>query len=166
MLTSFTTALSALTAHSTAIDVVGNNLANLNTPGFKANVVAFHDLVSQSLGAGLGETQIGFGVGVPVTLRQFSQGALQNTGGPLDAAIQGDGFFVLKDTSGATQFTRGGSLEVDTAGNLVMPTGERLQGWSLAGNTINTNLPVSDISVPVGSLKSPTPTSEIGRAHV
>ena len=159
MLTSFTTALSALTAHSTAIDVVGNNLANLNTPGFKANVVAFHDLVSQSLGAGLGETQIGFGVGVPVTLRQFSQGALQNTGGPLDAAIQGDGFFVLKGTSGATQFTRGGSLEVDTAGNLVMPTGERLQGWSLAGNTINTNLPVSDISVPVGSLKSPTPTS-------
>jgi len=159
MLTSFTTALSALTAHSTAIDVVGNNLANLNTPGFKANVVAFHDLVSQSLGAGLGETQIGFGVGVPVTLRQFSQGALQNTGGPLDAAIQGDGFFVLKGTSGATQFTRGGSLEVDTAGNLVMPTGERLQGWSLAGNTINTNLPVSDISVPVGSLKSPPPTS-------
>src|ERR1041385_2598943 len=96
MFTSFSTALSALGAHSTAIDVVGNNLANLNTPGFKTNVVSFHDLVTQSLGAGLGETQVGFGVGRPVTLREFSQGAIQTTAGPLDCAIQGDGFFVIR----------------------------------------------------------------------
>ena len=60
MFTSFSTALSALNATSTAVDVVGNNLANLNTPGFKTNVVYFRDLVTQSLGAGLGETQVGF----------------------------------------------------------------------------------------------------------
>jgi flagellar hook protein FlgE len=78
---SFATALSALAAHTTAIDVIGNNLANLNTSGFKASVVSFHDLVTQSLGAGLGETQVGFGVGTPVTLRQFSQGAIQSSNG-------------------------------------------------------------------------------------
>ena len=89
MLTSFSTALSGLSAFSTAIDVVGNNLANLNTPGFKQSAVSFHDLVTQSLGAGLGETQVGFGVGRPITLRQFSQGAIQSSAGPLDAAIQG-----------------------------------------------------------------------------
>ena len=87
MFTSFSTALSALSATSTAIDVVGNNLANLNTPGFKTSTVSFHDLVTQSLGAGLGETQVGFGVGRPVTLRTFSQGAIQTTSAPLDAAV-------------------------------------------------------------------------------
>jgi len=83
MFTSFSTALSALSAHATAVDVVGNNLANLNTTGFKASAVSFHDLVTQSLGAGLGDTQVGFGVGRPTTIRQFSQGAIQTTNSPL-----------------------------------------------------------------------------------
>src|SRR5689334_25029095 len=124
MFTSFSTALSALNAYSTAVDVVGNNLANLNTAGFKGNVVSFHDLVTQSLGAGLGETQVGFGVGRPITLREFAQGALQTTSGPLDAAIQGDGFFIVQGANSATQYTRGGNLQVDLDGNLVTATGE------------------------------------------
>src|SRR5262245_15418959 len=118
MITSFSTALSALSAHSTAIDVVGNNLANLNTPGFKANTISFHDLVTQSLGAGLGETQVGFGVGAPTTLRQFSQGAIQSTAGPMDAAIQGDGFFIVEGPTQNTLYTRGGNFQVDTDGVL------------------------------------------------
>src|SRR5579863_9666394 len=113
---SFSTALSALNADSTAIDVTGNNLANLNTPGFKASTVSFHDLVTQSIGAGLGSTQVGFGVGVPVTLRQFSQGAIQSTSAPLDAAIQGDGYFVVKTPTGAVEYTRSGNFQVDTSG--------------------------------------------------
>jgi flagellar hook protein FlgE len=113
MFTSFSTALSALAAFSTAIDVVGNNLSNLNTPGFKTSVVSFHDLVTQSLGAGLGDTQVGFGVGTPITLRQFSQGAIQTTGGTLDAAIQGDGFFVIQGPNQSVEYTRGGNLQVD-----------------------------------------------------
>jgi flagellar hook protein FlgE len=157
--TSFSTALSALSAHTTAIDVVGNNLANLNTPGFKASTVSFHDLVTQSLGAGLGDTQVGFGVGTPITLRQFSQGAIQSTGGPLDVAIQGDGFLITHNSQGATQYTRGGNLQVDTAGNLITATGERVQGWSIDGNTLDTNLPLGDIKVPVGALKAPIPTT-------
>jgi flagellar hook protein FlgE len=159
MATSFSTALSALAAHATAIDVVGNNLANLNTTGFKASAVSFHDLVTQSLGAGLGETQVGFGVGTPVTLRQFSQGAIQSSNGPLDASIQGDGFFVIRNAAGAQLYTRGGNFRVDTDGNLTTATGERLQGWTSVNNVLNTNNPIADILVPVGSLKPPVITT-------
>jgi flagellar hook protein FlgE len=142
---------------------VGNNLANLNTPGFKTSVVSFHDLVTQSLGAGLGETQVGFGVGRPVTLRQFSQGAIQTTAGPMDAAIQGDGFFVVKMAGGGQAYTRGGNLQIDLSGVLTTSTGQKLQGWSTIGanGTVDTNTPIGDIVVPVGSLKAPTPTSKI-----
>src|SRR3954467_13063551 len=118
MFTSFSTALSALNATSTAIDVVGNNLANLNTPGFKNSQVLFRDLVTQSLGAGLGETQVGFGTGRPLTVRQFTQRAIQSSTGLLDAAVQGDGFFVLKNAQGNTQYTRAGNFQVDDFGNL------------------------------------------------
>lgn len=161
MFTSFSTALSALGAHSTAVDVVGNNLANLNTPGFKASVVSFYDLVTQSLGAGLGETQVGFGVARPITLRQFSQGAIQSSAGPLDAAIQGDGFLVLRSKANATIYGRGGNLQVDRNGVLLTATGERVQGWVAQNGALNTNLPISDVAVPVGSLRPATPTSEI-----
>jgi flagellar hook protein FlgE len=160
MFTSFSTALSALGALSTAVDVVGNNLANLNTPGFKSSVVSFNDLVTQSLGAGLGETQVGFGVGRPVTLRQFTQGAIQSSSGPLDAAIQGDGFLVVRDRSGALLYTRGGNLQVDKNGNLLTAKGDRVQGWTSEGGVVDTNRTVGDIVVPVGTLKSPTPTTE------
>src|SRR5260370_11609428 len=93
MLTAVSTALSALNAQATAIDVLGNNLANLNTTGFKSSVVSFHDLVSQSLGTG--ESQVGFGVGRPVTLRHFTHGSIQVTTGPLDASIQAAGLFLV-----------------------------------------------------------------------
>lgn len=161
MFTSFSTALSALGAHSTAVDVVGNNLANLNTPGFKASVVSFYDLVTQSLGAGLGETQVGFGVARPITLRQFSQGAIQSSAGPLDAAIQGDGFLVLRSKSNATIYGRGGNLQVDRNGVLLTATGERVQGWVSQDGALDTNLPVADVSVPVGSLRPAKPTSQL-----
>lgn len=159
MFTSFSTALSALGAHATAVDVVGNNLANLNTPGFKTSVVSFYDLVTQSLGAGLGETQVGFGVGRPVTLRQFSQGAIQASNGALDAAVQGDGFLVIRDRAGAQLYTRGGNLVVDKNGNLLTGKGQKVQGWSETGGTVPTNGPIGDITVPVGNLRSPVATT-------
>lgn len=163
MLTSFSTALSALTADSTAIDVVGNNLANLNTPGFKASAVSFYDLVTQSMGAGFGVTQVGFGVGRPITLQQFTQGALQTTGAPLDVAIQGSGFFIAQDSQGNTVYTRGGNMQVDLNGVLTTSTGEKIQGWSTlnADGTLNTNTPVGEIIVPTGTLKAPTPTQNV-----
>ena len=157
---SFSAALSGLSANSTAIDVVGNNLANLNTPGFKADTITFQDLVTESIGAGLGSTQVGFGVGTPITLRQFSQGALQSTGGPLDAAIQGDGFFVVQAAvTGNTEYTRGGSFVVNTQGNLTTASGDLVQGWNQVNGVLDTNLPISNITVPVGALAAPQATT-------
>jgi len=162
MFTSFSTALSALSATSTAIDVVGNNLANMNTPGFKTSQVEFRDLVTQSLGAGLGDTQVGFGTGTPLTVREFTQGAIQTSSGVLDAAVQGDGFFVVKDSAGNLNYTRAGNFQTDSSGNLLTDTGNFVQGWTTidsATGAVNTNGPVGNIVVPVGSLKPPTVTT-------
>jgi len=161
MFTSFSTALSALSADSTAIDVVGNNLANMNTPGFKTSEVAFQDLVTQSLGAGLGDTQVGFGVGTPLTVRQFTQGAIQTTNGVLDGAIQGDGFFVVNDSNGNTLYTRAGNFQVDKNGYLETDTGKSVLGWTSLNpdGTVNTNGTIGNIVVPVGSVEPPKVTS-------
>jgi flagellar hook protein FlgE len=164
MFTSFSTALSALDATSTAIDVVGNNLANLNTPGFKDSTTYFRDLVTESLGAGLGETQVGFGTGTPMTIRQFSQGAIQSSSGLLDAAIAGDGFFVVSNAQGNQLYTRAGSFQVDDTGTLRTNTGEAVQGWTTLNPTtgdVNTNLATTNIVVPVGGVKQPVATTSL-----
>ena len=158
--TSFSSALSALSANTTAIDVVGNNLANLSTPGFKASVCNFRDLVTQSMGAGLGETQVGFGTGRPLTVRQFTQGALQASTGVLDAAIQGDGFFVLGDTQGAQLFTRAGNFQVDASGHMLSSSKDFVQGWTAVNGVLNTNGPIGNITLPVGSLQAPKATTQ------
>lgn len=158
MFASFSTALSALTADETAINVVGNNLANLNTPGFKDTVISFTDLVTQSLGGG-GSTQIGGGVGTPITLTNFAQGAIQSTTGPLDAAIQGDGFFIVQGPNNATEYTRGGNFQVNSSGTLETSTGESLQGWTASGGVLSTNGPTGNITVPTGTLTAPIATS-------
>jgi flagellar hook protein FlgE len=164
MFTSFSTALSALDATSTAIDVVGNNLANLNTPGFKDSTTYFRDLVTESLGAGLGETQVGFGTGTPMTIRQFTQGAIQSSSGLLDAAIAGNGFFVVSNAQGNQLYTRAGSFQVDDTGTLRTNTGEAVQGWTTLNPTtgdVDTNLATTNIVVPVGGVKQPVATSSL-----
>jgi len=158
--TSFSAALSALSANTTAIDVVGNNLANLSTTGFKASIVSFQDLVTESLGAGLGETQVGFGVGTPLTTREFNQGALQSTGGVDDAAVQGGGFFVLSDPTGAQLFTRAGNFNVDANGNLLSASGASVQGWNTVNGVLNTNGPIGNIKVPIGTLQPPVASTQ------
>lgn len=159
MLASFSTALSALTADETAINVTGNNLANLNTPGFKDTVVSFADLVTQSLGAGSGETQVGGGVAAPITLNQFSQGAIQNTNGPLDAAIQGDGFFIVQGPNNSTEYTRGGNFQVNSDGTLETSTGQAVQGWTADAGVLDANGPTGNITVPTGTLTAPIATT-------
>jgi len=165
MFTSFSTALSALNADSTAIDVVGNDLANLNTPGYKATELCFSDLVTQSLGAGLGVTQVGFGVAQPITEAQYTQqGAIQTSGGLDDAAIQGDGFFVVANSAGNLQYTRAGDFQTDASGNLTTATGDYVQGWTAVDPStgqVDTNGPIGNIVVPVGTLKPPVATSQI-----
>lgn len=160
---SFSSALSALSAMSTAVDVVGNNLANLNTTGYKASSVSFRDLVTQSMGSGLGETQVGFGTAQPRTFREFTQGSVQSTSGLLDAAIQGDGFFVVQDSAGQTMYTRAGNFLTDKNGIMMTNTGLLVQGWTainpLTGQ-VDTTGPIGSIVVPVGTLKKPDVTTD------
>ena len=158
---SFSTALSALSAFSTAISVTGNNLANLNTIGFKASEVSFHDLVTQSISAGLGNTQVGFGVGTPTTEALFTQGAIQTTGGTLDAAIQGAGFFVIQGPDGSTEYTRAGNFQTDENGNLETATGQVVQGWTQVNGVLNTNAPPGNITIPTGTVQPPVVTQNM-----
>jgi flagellar hook protein FlgE len=166
MFTSFSTALSALDADTTALSVVGNNLANLNTPGFKASVVYFRDLVTESVGAGLGDTQVGFGTAEPNTICEFTQGAIQTSTGPLDAAIQGNGFFVVQNPAGQTMYTRAGNFTTNAAGQLVTSTGELVQGWTVNPQTgqINTTGATGAIVVPTGSVSPPVATTSFNLA--
>ncbi len=161
MFTSFSTALSALNATSTAIDVVGNNLANMNTTGFKTSDIAFSDLLSQSIGNGTSETQVGFGTAQPLTLQQFTQGAIQTNAGPLDAAIQGSGYFIAQDPHGNTVYTRDGTFQVDSAGDLLTDTGAKVQGWSATDSTgtIDTTGAIGTIHIPSGALSAPVATT-------
>jgi flagellar hook protein FlgE len=161
MFTSFSTALSALSAFSTAIDVTGNNLANLNTIAFKASDVSFHDLVTQSIGAGLENAQVGFGVGTPTTEAIFTQGAIQTTGGALDAAIQGDGFFLIQGPDGGTEYTRAGNFQTDSNGNLETATGQQVQGWTQTNGVLDTNAPPSNITIPTGTVQPPVITQNV-----
>ncbi|HTA67211.1 MAG TPA: flagellar hook protein FlgE [Bryobacteraceae bacterium] len=160
---SFNTSLSALDATNTAIDVVGNNLANLNTTGYKDTTVSFQDLVTESLGAGLEQTQVGFGVAPPVTIQQFTQGAIQTAGGSLDAAIQGQGFFVVSDPSTKeTLYTRDGNFQIDASGNLLTTAGQNVQGWGLnSSGQVDTNAPVSNIQVQTGQIRAPIATQNV-----
>jgi flagellar hook protein FlgE len=159
MFPTLSTALSALTADQSAIGVTGNNLANLNTTGFKAGTVQFSDLMSQMIGVGAG-TQVGMGVGQVQTSSIYTQGATTSTGAPLDAAIQGNGFFVVSDPSTNQQlYTRDGAFQLSATGQLETATGQMVQGWTASAGVVNPNGPVSDITVPLGSVIAGTPTT-------
>jgi len=156
-MSSFSTALSGLAANSTALDIVGNNLANLNTEGFKSDDVLFQNVMGQTSGL----TQIGAGVGTPQTIGVFTQGSIQSTAGPLDAAIQGDGFFVVKNSAGNTLYTRAGSFHVDASGNLVTSAGDAVLGWSATNSVLNPSGPVSTISVAALAAQPPSATTKV-----
>ncbi|MGA3039990.1 MAG: flagellar hook protein FlgE [Bryobacteraceae bacterium] len=158
MFAAFSTALSALDANGVAVDVVGNNLANMNTTGYKENVAYFQDLVSESMNSG--QTQLGFGVASPLTITQFTQGAISARSGSLDAAIQGSGFFVVNN-NGVTQYTRAGSFQVDLAGNLLTPSGQQVQGWMATDGVADTGGAIGNITVPVGALQAPQATQNM-----
>jgi len=157
-MSSFATPLSGLTASTDALDIIGNNLANLNTTGYKDSSVSFYDLLSQSIGGGA--VQIGGGVSATHSSRVFNQGSIQQTGGAFDAAIQGNGFFVLQDTGGNVLYTRAGNFQLDAQGNLVTGNGQFVQGWSSINGAINTSGPIGKITVPTNALQAPSPTSQ------
>ncbi|HUX06976.1 MAG TPA: flagellar hook protein FlgE [Acidobacteriota bacterium] len=134
---SFYSALAGLNSNRTAIDVIGNNLANLNTIGFKKSFFSFADVFGESLagsvnGAG-NPMEIGLGSRIAAIDQVFSQGSLRSSGEATDMAIQGAGFFMLSGPTG-TSYTRAGNFSFDSDGYLVAPTGKYVLGF-LANTT-------------------------------
>lgn len=165
MLAAFNTAASALSADSTAVSIVGNNLANLNTSGYKDNSVIFEDVFSQSLNGG--RTQVGLGVQTPITARNFSHnGTTQTTTDTLDAAIMNQGFFVVKSSSGVTQYSRDGHFQRSPTGVLQNAEGEAVQGWSNLSGNLSTSGAIGDITIPTGVLEPAVATSNISFTNV
>lgn len=152
MYTAFSTALSGMAANSAAIDVISNNLANLNTTGFKATTAQFQEMMAESLGAGSVTSDVGMGVGPVMTTRNYTQGSVQNTGGATDAAIQGGGFFVVKDQNNQTLFTRAGNFQLDSNGYLITAGGQKVQGWTATGGVVNPSGPPVDLVFPSNGL--------------
>ncbi len=122
------TGVSGLNAMGQELSVIGNNIANVNTVGYKGSSMNFGDILSQTLTGLSGTSQIGRGVAVNGVTPDFSQGTFQTTSNSLDLAIDGDGFFMVNN-SGATEFTRAGNFQLDKNGNVTTPSGAILQGY-------------------------------------
>lgn len=163
-------AVSGLRSHQTMMDVVGNNIANVNTNGFKKSNVIFQDILSQTINGasaptdslgGTNAAQIGLGVQLSNISQNFGQGALQTTGRDLDLSIQGDGFFNL-EADGVSLYGRSGSFYVDANGNLVGGNGGYVQGWTASEvGEINNTGPAGRIRIPAGEQVAPVITSEV-----
>ncbi len=127
--------VSGLNTNSQAMSVIGNNLANTNTLGFKGARVVFSDLLSSTINGSGGTSQVGRGVNVSSVDNIFSQGTFESTESGLDVAIEGGGFFILKEPGNDTTFySRAGAFRFDENGYLVNPEGFRVQGKAYDAN--------------------------------
>ena len=167
MLRSLYSGISGLRSHQAMLDVTGNNIANVNTTGFKASAAQFQDTLSQltsGAGAPQGEVggtnpaQIGLGVQVAGISTNFSQGSSQATGKSTDLLISGDGLFITRK-GGETLYTRAGSFDFDSAGRLVTPDGSIVQGWGANNGVVADGGPTSNITLPVGAIVGATATT-------
>ena len=122
--------LSGLNAASKNLDVIGHNIANANTTGFKASRAEFADMVASAIG-GAGGSNVGIGVQVAAVAQQFSQGNLTVTGNTLDVAINGSGFFMLQQPDGSSAYTRAGNFKLDKDGDLKTNSGARVLGYPI-----------------------------------
>ena len=129
---SFQQGLSGLNSAAKSLDVIGNNIANSSTVGFKGSTTEFADVYARSLN-GAGATQAGIGVSVASIAQQFTQGNIETTANPLDIAINGAGFF-RTEIGGAVQYTRNGQFSLDKNGYVVTPQGANVTGYGVAAN--------------------------------
>jgi flagellar hook protein FlgE len=147
ILSSLFTGVSGLNANGNALSVIGNNIANLSTVGFKSSRATFADLISSSLGGGSGAIQTGLGVALTSVQGNFSQGSLATTTNALDLAIDGNGFFIVNDAAGATFYTRAGQFHLNENDNVVDPNGFLLQGFVANSSGVITGT-LGNISLP------------------
>jgi flagellar hook protein FlgE len=157
MLRSLYSGISGLRSHQQMLDVTGNNIANVNTVGFKASSTVFQDTLSQmTQGAGGPQTgvggtnpaQIGLGVQVAGVSTNFAQGSAQATGKATDLMISGDGFFVTR-LGNDTVYTRAGAFDFDADGRLVTADGKIVQGYPATNGVVNDNGGLADITLPL-----------------
>ncbi|MBQ1832180.1 MAG: flagellar hook protein FlgE [Treponema sp.] len=174
MMRSLYSGVSGLQNHQTRMDVIGNNISNVNTYGFKKGRVDFQDMISQQLSGaarpgeevgGVNPKEVGLGMTVASIDTIFTQGNLQSTGVSTDLAIQGNGFFVLKNGE-ETLYSRAGVFGVDANGTLVNPAnGLRVQGWMAqevnGEQIVQTSASTTDLVIPVGQKDPPKATETV-----
>ncbi|MEW6569717.1 MAG: flagellar hook protein FlgE [Nitrospirota bacterium] len=157
MLTSLYTAITGMDANGTWLSVIGDNIANLNTVGFKSSRIAFGDILSQTLAGVSASSQIGRGVHISNVSPLFVQGSFLTTPSALDLAIDGNGFFIVSD-GGALYYSRAGQFTVNKDGNIINPDGLILQGYlaDAAGNITGT---IDDLQISSGQSLAHATTS-------
>lgn len=174
MMRSLFSGVSGLQNHQVRMDVIGNNISNINTTGFKKGRVTFQDMISQSMAGaskpttelgGVNPKQVGLGMTIAAIDTIHTQGSLQSTGVTTDLAVQGNGFFVMAGGD-KEYYTRAGAFGIDEDGTLVNPgTGMRVQGWmaeTVDGETyVNTASDIGDLIIPVGGKDPASATTEV-----
>ncbi|HUY22938.1 MAG TPA: flagellar hook-basal body complex protein [Acidimicrobiales bacterium] len=162
-------AVSGIEANQTYLNVIGNNIANSDTTGYKAENPVFTDLLAEQIAgasaptagqsAGVDPIAVGAGVRVGAVTNDQSQGAIQQTNQPTDVAIQGAGFLIAAQ-QGQQYYTRAGNLTLDANGDLATPTGALIQGWQANGQgVIDTNAPTGTVKIPSGQVMSAQATT-------
>jgi len=164
MIGSFISGLSGLRSNQTRLEVIGNNIANANTIGFKSSRVDFSDVLSRTLRGAAAQTaplQVGRGTSVGAISTQMTQGGFQDSANASDLAIQGNGFFVVADENGQNFYTRAGNFRTNTAGELVTVEGFNVQGFNASDGQIPVTAVLDNIQLPREPLP-PRATSVLG----
>lgn len=170
MMRSLYSGVSGLKNHQTRMDVVGNNISNVNTTGFKSSRVTFSDTLSQTLSGasaptenrgGTNPKQIGLGSATSAIDTLFTDGSVQSTGVNTDLCLSGNGLFIVKDGN-LSYYTRNGNFKFDKEGYYVNSDGLKVQGWSATtpGDAINTNGQPSEICIPAGKTMAASATTK------
>ncbi len=159
---SFSIPLSGLNASSTALSVIANNLANLNTVGFKTQRTLFQDLFYQQIGNSGSGNPIEEGVGVSVSGigADLTQGSIQSTGVPTDVAIQGSGYFIV-NKGGELLYTRAGSFTISSTGELLTQDGASVEGYPAVNGVVNSNAILGPLTISAGATNPPNATANV-----
>jgi len=152
--------VSGLNTLGNSMSVIGDNIANVNTIGFKSSRTTFETLLAQNITGASGTSQVGRGVAMSAVDAVFAQGSFENTSEPTDMAIGGKGFFMVRSTETGMYYTRAGHFRFDESGYLVNSAGMRVQGWILDPNSVDPQGAITDIQINATS-SSPNATSEI-----
>lgn len=159
----FSIPLSGLTAESTALSAIANNLSNQNTTGYKDTSVLFSDLFYQSLGStGSGDPiQLGAGAEVSSLPSVFTQGTISSTGVPTEVAVSGSGFFLVQNSDGSISYTRDGDFSLDQNNYLVTSSGQQVLGYPATNGVVNQGAGVSPLQIGTGTVSPPTATTSL-----